>query len=292
MQIKYIMVRAKISPSYSVDWLEIERPQPLIDSRIESLINDVVNKKIITDTSDAIYDEFKKMCEDWIFNSSLNKLRINLNWRKDIIIGCTQFIDNIYMNGPVQTIAGDYKYHERLRLSSIRNPGDLIPNTALILATPFPQYGMIHPKIDSILEECISKKIPVHIDGAWITCCQGIDFDFNHPAISSVGISLSKGLGLGWNRVGIRWSRDANTDSISIMNDFHMNNRALILIALYFLRNLPRDYLWINHRDRYEKICKDFQLVPTNSIHLALKDSRPVGLSPLIRYLENESNKN
>jgi hypothetical protein len=61
------------------------------------------------------------------------------------------------------------------------------------------------------------------------------------------------------------------------------------MIGNYFLENLPSDYLWATHGDRYYKICKDFELTPTKSIHLAIKDSNPVGVSPLIRYLENAS---
>ena len=67
----------------------------------------------------------------------------------------------------------------------------------------------------------------IHIDGAWVTCCQDITFNFNHPAIKSFAISLSKGLALGWNRIGIRYSRTHQTDSIGLMNDFNMNCRSL-----------------------------------------------------------------
>jgi hypothetical protein len=127
------------------------------------------------------------------------------------------------------------------------------------------------------------------VDGAWLTCCRGIDFDLLHPSISSVGISLSKGLGLGWNRIGLRWTRQTKPDSVTIMNDFRMNNRALVKIGLHFIRNFPTDYLWTTHGDRYYKVCGDFGLTPTNSIYLALRNGEPVGVSPLIRYLENET---
>jgi hypothetical protein len=143
--------------------------------------------------------------------------------------------------------------------------------------------------MEEILHECKIKNIAVHIDGAWISCCRDITFDFSHVAIRSVGISLSKGLGLGWNRVGLRWTRQPKPDSVTIMNDFRMNNRALVKIGLHFIRNLPIDYLWRTHGDRYYKVCKDFNLTPTNSIYLALREGHPVGVSPLIRYLENET---
>jgi hypothetical protein len=281
--------REKIAQSYDEKWLEVDRPQPLSDNKIESLISDVLSGNLDKDITDQVYVNFKQEAEDWILNSPFNTLvGLDSFSRKDIINGCTQFIDNLYMQGEVQVLKGDYKYHHRLGNWG-RTVGSLSPKIPLIIAMPFPQVGAIHPDMAEILDECKIKNIPVHIDGAWISCCRDITFDFNHVAIRSVGISLSKGLGLGWNRIGLRWTKDSISDSISIMNDFNMNNRALVMIGLHFVRNLPSDYLWFTHGERYYKVCRDFGLLPTKSIYLALRDGQPVGVSPLIRYLENAS---
>jgi hypothetical protein len=281
--------RIKIAPTYESKWLEVTRPQPLMDNRIEKLIQAAVVGKVDSDVTDAVYDNFKSEAAQLIFNTRLNRLTgIDSFDRIDICMGCTQYIDNLYMCGPVQYITGDYRYHDRLRLGLERTPGNLDADIPLIIAMPFPSTGCVHASMEDILDECLKKNISVHIDGAWITCCRDIEFDFDHPAIASVGISLSKGLGLGWNRIGLRWTRIFKQDSITIMNDFHMNNRALVIIGSYFIRNLSSDYLWNTHGDRYLKVCSDFDLTPTNSIYLALRDKQPVGVSPLIRYLENE----
>lgn len=280
-------MRYKVAPDYSIEYLEVERPSPLSDKHIENIIQDILHGKWDNDISDDIYTNFKSEATDWIFNSKLNNYSgIETFNRIDIINGCTQFIDNIYMRGPVQSLYGDYRYHERLNNPYCnRNVCDLIPNIPLIIALPSPSTGDKHVSMDQILDECLDKNIIVHIDGAWITCCRDISFDFNHPVIKSVGISLSKGLGLGWNRIGLRWTRDPKPDSITIMNDFRMNIRVASKIGLHFIRELPTDYLWNSYGSVYYKICKDFNLTPTNSIYIALKDNQPVGLSPLIRYV-------
>jgi len=284
------MSRITIAPTYDAQWLETERPQPLSDFKIEQLQQDVLSGKIDKDITDSVYDNFKFEVEQWLLSSPFNNFTgLETFTRKDIIIGCTQFIDTIYMQGPVQVITGDYRYHERLG-NSYTAPGSLKEGVPLIIALPFPSTGNIHAKMEEILDECVKKNIGVHIDGAWVSCCRDITFDFSHVAIRSVGISLSKGLGLGWNRIGLRWSKDIGADAITIMNDFHMNNRALAMIGLHFIRNLPSDYLWFTHGERYYKVCRDFILTPTKSIYLALRNGQPVGVSPLIRYLENESN--
>jgi hypothetical protein len=285
---KYFMNRIRTAPEYSIDYLEIERPSPLADLKIEQLIQDAITGKLDSDISDTVYTNFKKETTDWLFNSKLNHLTGFDDFiRVDIVNGCTQFIDNLYMQGPVQTIQNDYRYHERLGLSYIKDVGSLIPDVPLIIAMPFPSNGAIHPAMEEILDEAKNKRIDVHVDGAWLTCCRGINFDLSHPSIKSVAISLSKGLGLGWNRIGLRWTRQTKPDSVTIMNDFNMNLRATAMIGLHFIRNLPPDYLWNKHGDNYYKICKDFNLTPTNSVYLALQDGIPVGVSSLIRYLEN-----
>jgi hypothetical protein len=279
-----------IALKYSCEYLQLDRPKPLSDNNIESLIQDILAGRIDKDITATVYSNFKKECIQWFLNSKLNKLTgLEQFQRIDIINGCTQYIDNLYMQYPIQTIHGDYRYHERLGLQIQVNHDftTLIPEVPLIIALPFPNNGSIHNDMAAILDKCYSSNIMVHIDAAWISASRDIEFDFSHPAIHSVGMSLSKGLGLGWNRIGLRWQRYMVQDAITLMNDFNMNLRLVAKIGLHFIRNFSSDYLWTMHSERYYKVCRDFNLTPTNSIHLALNGIDPVGVSPLIRYLEN-----
>ena len=279
-------MQIKIATDYSPKFLQVERPKPLSDRHIESEIQKILHGNWDHDITDQVYTDFKQECEEWIFSSKLNNLKgIYTFTRKDVIIGCTQFIDNLYMQGPVQVLRGDYRYHERLGLAYVKDVGSLIPDIPLIIAMPFPSIGAPHQDMEEILHECKIKNIAVHIDGAWISCCRDVTFDFNHDVIRSVGISLSKGLGLGWNRIGLRWTRQTKADSVTIMNDFNMNCRVLSKIGLHFIRKFSTDYLWNTYGELNAQVCKDFGLTPTHSIYLALKNGEPVGIAPLIRHL-------
>jgi hypothetical protein len=279
-------MQIKIATDYSSKFLQVERPKPLSDRYIESEIQEILHGNWSHDISDQIYVDFKEHCESWLVGSKLNALTgLDIFARKDIIIGCTQFIDNLYMQGPVQVLRGDYRYHERLGLAYVKDVGSLIPDIPLIVAMPFPSIGAPHQDMEEILHECKIKNIAVHIDGAWVSCCRDVAFDFSHPSIKSVGISLSKGLGLGWNRIGLRWAKEQPNDSISIMNDFHMNCRVLAKIGLHFVQKFPSDYLWNTYGHLNQQVCNDFNLTQTNSIYLALRDNQPVGIAPLIRHL-------
>lgn len=282
------MNRINIAPTYEQQWLQVERPQPLVDNRIEGVIQDVLFGKMDLDISDKVYVDFKQEMTSWLFASQFNNIKgFDEFNRLDIVNGCTQYIDNLYMQGPVQVLHNDYRYHERLKLAFVKDVGSLIPDIPLIIALPFPHTGDIHADMEEILDEAKNKRISVHVDGAWLTCCRGINFDLSHPCIKSFAVSLSKGLGLGWNRIGLRWTKQDKADAVTIMNDFNMNLRATAKIGLHFLRNFEPDYLWQTHGERYRKVCEDFNLAPTKSIYLALQNDQPVGVSPLIRYLEN-----
>jgi hypothetical protein len=279
------MERLKIAPEYSSKWLEVDRPQALCDNYLESLFEQITTGWTADHTLAGI-DEFKHQASNWILSSTLNQLSgfDNFN-RLDVIIGCTQFIDNIYMQCQPQVLVGDYRYHDRLGNWGTR-PGLLKEGVPLIIAMPFPSTGTVHIDMEDILDEAQDKGISIHVDGAWLTCCRGIDFDLSHPSIRSVGISLSKGLGLGWNRIGLRWHKDAVNDSISIMNDFNMNCRMLTMVGNHVLANVESDYLWKTYSELNAKVCRDFDLTPSNAIHMAYtKDGNFVGLSPLLRYL-------
>lgn len=282
-------MRQRIAQSYDKTWLEVERPQNLSDRRIESMITDILKKDLIEDISDQVYEDFKDEADIWLTCGPNTFTGLDTFERRDICIGCTQGIDTVYMSGLVQTFSRDYKYHERLGSAHIiGNIDDLKSNMPLIISVPFPSLGNLRPDMQDILDRCSELNIPVHIDGAWLSCSKDIFFDFSHPAIESVFMSLSKGLGLGWNRIGLRWLRKNKKDAITIMNDFNMNNRALVLIGLYFIRNLPPGYLWSAHGHHNKKVCEDFNLIPTKSIHLAFDPvaNTYFGLSPLIRFLE------
>ena len=279
-------MKLRTATEYTDRWLDVDRPQPFVDQLLENLIQEVLSGKIDADITDKVYIDFKQEMTSWLLKSKLNNITgLDSFNRVDIINGCTQFIDNVYMKTRPQILKGDYRYHQRLgnRDTLI---GWLQEDVPLVIAMPFPSTGDVHLNMKEILDEALEKNIPVHVDGAWFTCCRGIDFDLSHPSIKSVGISLSKGLGLGWNRIGLRWTKETTADSISIMNDFNMNIRAASIIGLHFLKSVPSDYLWTAHGDNYYKICKDFNLTPTKAIYLALKDGQPVGISPLLRYLE------
>lgn len=281
-------MRDSAERKYSREWIQTSRPQPMYDETIEKFYNNV----FFSYQSGILDDKFKDIFISWLNNHKLNTFsgldRFN---RIDIIQGCTQFIDDLYqrLGNNLKTIQHDYKYHWRLNNNiqyfDIDNISQYFNTSVeLLVSLPFPAVGDIHPRMSQILDDCYKCDIPVHIDGAWISCSKDIHFNFDHPAIQTIAFSLSKG-GLPNNRIGLRFAREVPDGAITIMNDFNMNQQSLIHVGIEFLKTFEPEYFWKKYNDKYYKVCKDFNLQPTKSIHIALQNGHSVGVRPLLRAL-------
>lgn len=273
---------------YSRAWLQVDRPQPMYDSGIYKLYAKVYRKNLV-DLPDIVND-FKTTFLEYLDGHVLSNLRGYRSFeRLDVCAGCTQFIDDLYQRlGPngLMIFEHEYKYHWRLN-QNIRYAtiDDLDTNKELLISMPFPAHGDVHTQMSEILDRCAGLRIPVHIDAAWVSCSRDINFNFNHPAISSFAISLSKA-GLSNDRIALRFARSRPEGAISIMNDFNMVSQSPIHVGMMFMKQLGPEYFWRKYEHAYQKVCDDFDLLPTKAIHLAkTREGQPVGIRPLLRCI-------
>jgi hypothetical protein len=224
--------------------------------------------------------EFIQLTKKYFQSSSYNKLlHLDQFLYEDVTMGCQHFIDNLILQhgiNNIQILEHDYKYYSRLNPNiSYATVGNLTSCKPLLIAAPFPGALDLHRQWHCIIDECNQKNIEVHIDAAWLSSAKDICIDLSHTCIKSICISLSKGLGLDWNRVGVRWSREYNkSDSISILNQFQMIPELLVRTGILALKTVPVDYLWTKYYDEYHNICKSLYLRPTNIIHAAMSIDR------------------
>lgn len=278
-------MRDSVNREYTEEWLQYERPQPMYDGEINKFYDRFYKDNPVHNGN--LFEDFKEEFIKYLDGHHMNNLSGYKAFEfKDICVGCTQFIDDLYQrcgtNG-IQILENDYKYHWRLNPDIEYVTVDTLdPKRELIIAMPFPYGGDVHPRMQEILDTCLERNIPVHIDGAWITCCRDITFDFSHPAVTTFCISLSKG-GMGGNRIALRFARQRPKGAITIMNDFNMNCQSLVHMGIKYMQDLGPEFFWNKYEDKYYQVCKDFNLTPTKAIHLATKDGKPVGVRPLLR---------
>lgn len=269
--------------------LQYDRPQSMYDSEVHHYISTIINDDNFANDPDALWAEFKDKFHNWIVSSKLNSaIGLDQFLDRDIIAGVTQFIDDIHqMKSNVCVLEHEYRYHWRLYGDNliIRTVDTLQAGDNLILSMPFPYYGDIHPDTDAILYRCNELNIDVHIDACWFGCSRDIVFNFDQPCIKSVGFSLSKALGMGANRIGVRYCRQRWKGPVSIINEFNMNTQILVWMGIKFIDKFGVDFWQNKYGAAYAQICKDYNLTPTKSIHLAWDNSRPCGVRPLLRAL-------
>ena len=244
-------MRDSVNREYNEQWLQQDRPQPMYSSNINKFYDNFYQHNPVH-TPD-LDQQFKDTFVKWLDNHKYSSFTgLDAFKHKDIINGCTQFIDDLYQRcGTLQTFENDYKYHWRLNNDIVYATTDTLdPNKELLISMPFPFYGDVHPDMIEILDTAHEKNIPVHIDGAWISCIRDIEFNFDHPAIQTVGISLSKG-GMGGNRIGLRFARKRPEGAVTIMNDFNMNSQALVSMGIKFMEELGPEYFWTQYKNHY-----------------------------------------
>jgi hypothetical protein len=269
----------------------LQRAEPMTDSAFENLQKQIQHGCRLPTCSP---DNFKQQFHQWIVDNPLNKLQGLELFQQDICVGTTHFIDAVLMkhgSDKVQILEHDYGYYKKLNPQrQWAVPGSLMANQVLLMALPFPGYGDIHPQMTDILDECQEKNIAVYIDGCWMSSARDIAFDFRHPAIVAAAFSLSKGLGMGWNRIGVRYSRPGSSpDSIAVINRAGMINTVDIQIGSLYMHEFPPEYLWQKYASTYDQLCRSLLLRPTKCIHMARKfdTGEPVGTAVALRIIQD-----
>ena len=191
-----------------------------------------------------------------------------------LINGTTQEFDEAYYRHSgrrLRFFKGEYAYHRRNNEYTFIEDDIIDSNDYIIISAPFCSTGDVHPQFYTILDTAFTKKVPVIIDCAYFGTCSRFMVNLNHPAIESVSFSLSKGLGLGDIRSGIRYSK-INEGPIKQQNDYNHTVLLAAKIGIHMLERFDFDYIPNRYQKHQINICKQVGITPTKCMHLALGD--------------------
>lgn len=217
---------------------------------------------------------FLEEIDRWINeHSRVRYLGLETFSRRDAIHGTTHQLDELHqLHGSAITVyRGEYKYHRRLTdftVKEIKHYSEIKKDDVFVASYPSCITTNYHQDFDKLLDHCYNIGVPVHIDGAWFGQCRNFEFDVSHPAVHSVSVSLSKALGMGSQRIGIRYTRERVNGPVAIMNDFDYCNVSDMWLGVNAMQHFGVDYWWANYEDLYTKVCKDFGLEESDSIHV------------------------
>ena len=216
--------------------------------------------------------EFLNTAVEWFKSTKNNNL---IGWDNfefvDATTGNTSYIESFYVKYGIDKfqILSPYEYayysllgHQGVTVENLRE------NVPLVISIPNWYYGGIRPEWNDILKICEQKNIDIHLDMAWITLSKDIEIDFSHPCIKSFAMGTSK-FTQPWLRAGVRFTKQRTIDNITILNHFYSdNNSALFSAGVYAMENIPRDYSWQTYGNRYNHICTELGVLPTNLINV------------------------
>lgn len=279
-------------------FLTKERMRPMFDRAFGQCFKEDLGAafSVRKDLKEEFYSEFHR----WLIGGNLNKISgLDSFHYRDYIVGVTQYLDDLHITQGSRLVCleKEYLYHKRMKPDfSYRKVEELKRGDVLILGAPFCFYGDLHPRTNEILDLCLRLDIPVHIDAAWFGCMRDFVFNYDHPAVQSVAFSLSKGLGLGSHRVGVRYSRFRHAGPVTIMNDFGMEVVSTIQAGMIFIKKFGSDYLQGRYFGAYNLTCEKYKLKPTKAIHVALKKEpdgswQPRGVRAFLRYFVDDLNE-
>ena len=229
-------------------------------------------------------EEFIDQATTWFMSTKLNELQ---GWKAfpycDVIIGCTHFIESTCLKygWNIQHLPNEYAYYSVMG----KQPtliGKLKENIPLIISLPVWQYCDIHDNWEEILKECEQKKIDIHIDGAWFQSARNIKFNFDHPNIKSFAMSMTKGLELNWNRVGIRWTKQRTMDPITLLNNKNTYGENITACGSFLMSKIEKDYAWNKYEKEHIRLAKEHNLLPTNSIHVLRDNNNVYGIGKIL----------
>jgi len=203
----------------------------------------------------------------------------------DLIHGTTQAFDEAYFRYKerrLRVFRGEYAYHRRvftnhlfINTATDEYVDTIDENDWVIISVPFCGTGGLPPQhYQQVLDDALKVGAPVLIDCAWYGTCYDMHIDLNHPAITEVCFSLTKGLGIGNLRTGIRYSNYGTDDQNPIRQQNEYNHLPLgaAQIGIHMMETFNIDRIPDKYKQWQHDLCGVLGLEPANCIHIGMAD--------------------
>lgn len=226
-----------------------------------------------------IVDQFLTNYSDWLTGSTLNNLT-----------GFEKFPNRTYANGTTEVFDKWYIRHKHRRLRIFRGEymyhyatyrnldmpfkwledEPLNENDHVIISMPFADSGDIRYETESILNSAALLNVPVLIDAAYLGLTHKLKFDFSHPAIDTIAVSLSKAFPVAHLRIGMRMMRDDFDDGLDIYHKTGYQNRWGAALGNQLITNYGIDYnpTCYEHWQRFK--CNEMNVEQSKTILFGL----------------------
>ena len=233
------------------------------------------NRYDFTDlNSDSIIDEFLYEYDKWIKNGTLNVFTGLEDFEYKVYSnGTTEAFDKFYMKNAkrrFRCFKGEYMYHKLAwRDKFVWNyieDAPLHKADAVVVSLPFADTGDKHAEYHNLMRKCSDMNIPVLIDCAYYGACRHIHIDLAYPCITDVTFSLSKTFPVAYARIGMRYTRVDDDDTMFVYHKISYNNKIGALIGLEYFKNFSPDYIPNKYLDKQQDFCNTLGIETSKTV--------------------------
>lgn len=256
---------------------------PINDPEIISFLKELKGEDLFGAPPPSPAGEFKKefiSCfEAWFFSDN-GKEKWSLNgWEPFVTAGTTEAFQAFYLKkgaGEVYTFMGEYPFHSQVGVKCVKKLSEVPRGSGLILSYPFSATGNKIADFEKIMEYCLENDVEVMLDCALLAISSLKEINLKeYPCIKSVAFSLSKSFSSGRFRSGVLYAvtKDYVHQTIKELNEWSYIGHLCMNIHLKLMTNFSRDYLWSKYREKQLGICKNLNLVPSDTLLFGLSDN-------------------
>ena len=252
-------------------------PDPESMDSIAAMMSQVSTSDCLSDLD--LHLRFIDAYRAWILGTNLNQINgLNSYPVMASSHGTSESFDKFYLKHHqrrFRCFKGEYMYHAASWKTYFPNwlwidNADIGEQDAVVMSLPFSDTGGPHADMYAVLDQCDRLGVPVLLDCAFFGACANICFDFDRECITDITFSLSKTVPVAHARIGMRFSKIDDDDSLLIHHKTGYVNRLSLGLGIKVLENIGPDQCFQKFRDRQIWVCKELGLEASSTVFLGI----------------------
>ena len=224
--------------------------------------------------NDNIIDEFLYEYDNWIKTSTTNSITGLEDFKyKCYSNGTTESFDKFYMKNAKRRFRcykGEYMYHKLAWRDKFDwqwlEEAQLHKNDAVVISLPFADTGDKHINYHELMRKCCDLGVPVLVDCAYFGACYGVSIDIAYSCITDVTFSLSKSFPVAYARIGIRYTKVDDDDTMFVYHKISYNNKLGAALGMQYINAFTPDFIPQKYMQKQKDFCTILDVQPSATI--------------------------
>lgn len=252
-------------------------PNPEVADVIRTMVCQESTANSLSDLD--LHFKFVDVYRDWVLSTQLNEIQ-GLSYYPVMASshGTSESFDKFYLKHHrrrFRCFRGEYMYHA----ASWKNyfpdwlwidDADIDAQDAVVISLPFSDTGDPHPGMADVLDQCDRLGVPVLLDCAFFGACANVSFNFDRDCVHDITFSLSKTVPIAHARIGVRFSKIDDDDSLLIHHKTGYVNRLSLGIGIKIMQKIDPDQCFKKFRDRQIRTCQELGLEASSTVFLGI----------------------